>query len=656
MCGISGIVSKFPLSPLDLGVASKMNAALIHRGPDDTGEFHDAHVVLSVRRLSIIDPAGGSQPLYNEDRSLVLVANGEIYNFLELRAQLQKDGHRFRTGSDCETIVHLYEEYGIDCVRYLRGMFAFALWDAKRNRLVLARDRMGEKPLYLYESDGQLIFASELKALLQSGMVPFELSAPAVDLFFHYQYVPEPQTPIKGVRKLLAAHILTTEVNPRQMRETCYWKMEEAPPLEGDPDELIRSVLERVSDLVVRSDVPVGVALSGGLDSSAIAAFAARKYPGTLHAFSVGYPGRPPNDERFDAKALADHLGMPFHDVELSIEDMVAFFPELVYSRDDPIADISGHAYYAVMKLASEYKVPVMLQGQGGDELFWGYPWLQQAVREALQKSDSWRKGGPVLAEYLSLNSPKTCSLQDLIIWIQSLGGLLDGWKRYNRHKASPLERMVFYDLTRDFQMACDRLENIYTPQFQEELRDASVFDLFTFPQPWPQVDVLVTRLICQTYLLENGIAQGDRLSMTSSVELRLPLMDHCLIETVIGLRKFQSDCCLPPKTWLKAALKGLLPDWVMRRPKRGFSPPVRAWHNAIFAAYGSLLTDGYLVQAGILTPKSARHLRTGPFPRGASSPLSFKALVLELWCRQLSYVRSDRGNSMPECLRTLQA
>ena len=212
--------------------------------------------------------------------------------------------------------------------------------------------------------------------------------------------------------------------------------MEEAPPLEGDPDELIRSVLERVSDLVVRSDVPVGVALSGGLDSSAIAAFAARKYPGTLHAFSVGYPGRPPNDERFDAKALADHLGMPFHDVELSIEDMVAFFPELVYSRDDPIADISGHAYYAVMKLASEYKVPVMLQGQGGDELFWGYPWLQQAVREALQKSDSWRKGGPVLAEYLSLNSPKTCSLQDLIIWIQSLGGLLDGWKRYNRRQA----------------------------------------------------------------------------------------------------------------------------------------------------------------------------------------------------------------------------
>lgn len=635
MCGICGSISRDPI--LDTSPVRRMQEALHHRGPDGVGEYQDTHLAMAMCRLSIIDLAGGWQPLYNEDRSLVLIANAEIYNFIELQAQLRERGHRFRTGTDCETIVHLYEDYGVDCVHHLRGMFVFALWDSKRKRLFLCRDRMGEKPLYLCEGNGQILFASELKSLRMSGLVPFELDPVSVDHYFHYQYVPEPATPIKGTRKLPASHFLTIDTAPWRVMERCYWRMADASPIKGNPGELIKAELDEVSTLVIRSDVPVGVALSGGLDSSAIAAFAAQKYPGTMHAFSVGYPGRPLNDERAEAEDLARYLEMPFHEVELSTSDMVAFFPDLIYWRDDPIADISGYGYYAVMKLAKEHGVPVMLQGQGGDELFWGYPWVRQAVYESLQKMNLLKKGRASLMDYLQPKPPDAWTLAGLVNWIRSLAGLRTGWQRLQRDTASPPERMVFYDLSRDFQYALTSVERMYTTDFLGRLNGTGPFDLFSFPQPWPQVDVLLTQLICQTYLMENGITQGDRLSMASSVELRLPLLDHRLVELIVGLRKLKADHRKPPKVWLKDAVKDVLPDWVLYRPKRGFVPPVYVWYEALLAAYGSLLDEGYLVQAGILRPECARDLSCGPVPQGVGAQLTFKALVLEMWCRRFS-------------------
>jgi asparagine synthase (glutamine-hydrolysing) len=637
MCGICGLVSKRPLTPEHLDQVTRMNGILAHRGPDGAGDYSDTHVAMAMRRLSVIDLTGGWQPLYNEDRSLALVANGEIYNFIELRAQLEDRGHHFRTGTDCETILHLYEDFGADCVHQLRGMFVFALWDSRRKRLFLCRDRMGEKPLYLYEGNGQILFASELKALRLSGLVPFELDPMNVDLYFHYQYVPEPATPIKGVRKLPASHLLMIDTSPWRLTEKSYWNMVDAPPIEGNPGELIKAELDEVSKLVVRSDVPVGVALSGGLDSSAIAALAVRKYPGTIHAFSVGYPGRPFNDERAEAEALAKYLEIPFHEVELSIGDMVAFFPDLIYWRDDPIADISGYGYYAVMKLAKEHGVPVMLQGQGGDELFWGYPWVRQAVYESSQKMDLLKKVRGSLMGYLQPRLPNSRTFTGLGNWIKSLAGLRSGWQRLQRDTASPPERLVFYDLLRDFQNTLTRIEKIYTADFLGRLNGTGAFDLFSFPQPWPQIDILLTQLICQTFLIENGIAQGDRLSMASSVELRLPLLDYRLVELIVCLRKLKADHRKPPKAWLKASVKDVLPTWVLDRPKRGFTPPVHTWYEALLTAYGSLLDEGYLVQAGILRPEGARDLSCGPVLQDVGDQLTFKALVLEMWCRQFS-------------------
>jgi asparagine synthase (glutamine-hydrolysing) len=637
MCGISGVVTRDKLSPELKAAVSRMSAAQIHRGPDGAGEFYADKIALASRRLSIIDPAGGWQPLYNEDKSLVLIINGEIYNYIELRERLKASGHSFRTEADGEVILHLYEDDESDFINRLRGMFAFALWDKRRERLILARDRMGEKPLYLFERDGQLLFASELKSLLHSGLVPFELDARAVNLYFHYQYVPEPLTPVKGVRKLDAARMLVIDTAAWRFEEKTYWNIEDALPLpDGEPQYLIRQKLEEVSELIVRSDVPVGVALSSGLDSSVVAAFAARRQP-ELCAFSVGYAGRPEPDERADAEAFARYLKIPFFDVELDTQTIVDFFPELNYWRDDPIADIAGFGYYAVMKLAREHDVPVLLQGQGGDELFWGYPQLRDAVDETLKKAVLLRNPlSQTLIQSLKLSFPKGRSRNDVSAWARDIGGVRSGWRSVKQQRKTP-DRMVFYDKSPDFVSASAEIQSFYSPRFAEQISDGDAYSPFTVSGgAWNSVETTLTALVCATYLRENGITQGDRLGMASSVEMRLPLVDYKFVETVIGLRKKQSDARLEPKHWLKEAVKDVLPDWVLNRPKRGFAPPVRQWHNALFTAYGDSLRDGYLVDSCVLSQVGGSLLAKGEFPAEATSPLSFKALVLEQWCRQM--------------------
>jgi asparagine synthase (glutamine-hydrolysing) len=645
MCGITGIVKRTPLDDADLGLVERLNALLAHRGPDGAGQFTDEHVALAMRRLAIIDLNAGWQPLYNEDRSLALVANGEVYNFVELRKTLEARGHRYATGSDCENILHLYEEHGNDCVHHLRGMYAFALWDSRRRQVLIVRDRFGEKPLYLAETPDRIVFASELKVLIASGIVELELEPNAIDLYFHHGYVPEPYTPIRGVRKLPAGCMLSIDVDDWTVTQSCYWRMQDAPPIEREPVETIREELDKVSELIIRSDVPVGVALSGGMDSSAIAALAASKYPGTMHAISLGYAGRPLQDERGDARALADKLGMPFHDVELSTQDVVESIPEMVYYRDDPIADISGPSYFAIMKRAREENLPVMLAGQGGDELFWGYPWVRQAVHFS-ERKDRFLNGESVgLGEYLTVSRPPI-SYTGSVRWLRALGGLRTGWRQRWRDQHSPAERLIFYDIEPYFQQAEALVRSCYTGDFREQLREGVQFEMFTLPRPWKHVDVEITRLICQSYLLENGIAQGDRLSMASSVELRLPLVDYKLVETVVGLRKVHRDVEDVPKKWLREAVRPILPDFVMNRRKRGFTPPWREWAAAVDAAYGHHLVDGALVEAGVLTPEGAKVLagRLRPHPLGAACKPAEYALTLEMWLRAM---QSHRGRTL---------
>ena len=514
-------------------------------------------------------------------------------------------------------------------------MFAFALWDARRERLILTRDRMGEKPLYLFERDGFLMFASEMKSLLASGLIPFELDARAVNLYFHYQYVPEPLTAVKGVRKLDAARMLIVDVKSWRVEEKTYWRIDDAPALSGEPKDLIRAQLEEVSELIVRSDLPVGVALSGGLDSSVVAAFAARRQP-NLCAFAVGYKGRPESDERADAEAFARHLKIPFFDVELGAREIVDFFPQLNFWRDDPIADIAGFGYYAVSRLARARGVPVLLQGQGGDELFWGYPQMREAARENEKKAALVRAPfSQTILQSLEFDFPTNRSPKGLLNWARDFGGARSA-HRAVREKLKNPERLFFYDAAPDFACAAREIESFYSPKFRERIDADDIYAPFAFSGDWNSVETTLTALICATYLRENGVAQGDRLSMASSVEMRLPLVDYRFVETIIGLRKAQSDSKLPPKHWLKEAVGDVLPEWVLSRPKRGFAPPVRQWHDEIFAAHGASLRDGFLVESEVLSSAGAARLARGEFPSDATSPLSFKALVLESWCRQM--------------------
>jgi len=619
-----------------------MQAAMLHRGPDGAGEYVSDQVALAMRRLSIIDPEHGWQPLFSEDKRIVMVANGEIYNYVELRATLRAKGHVFATGSDCETIVHLYEDFGADCLHHLRGMFAIALWDEKRRRLILARDRMGEKPLYLFQGHDRLVFASEMKALLASGHVDTDLCPEAVDAYFHHQYVPEPFTPLRGVKKLEAGHFLSVDVDDWNVRDRQYWRMEDAEPVESDPASAIHAELARVMDVILRADVPVGVALSAGLDSSVIAALAARRYPGRFTAFSVGYPGDWRCDERAEARRLADYLGIGFHEIELCESDVVESFADLVMRRDDPIADISGPGYHAVSQIARENGVPVLLQGQGADELFWGYEWVQNAARDMALRERLRQEGLRALPRYCRPSLPVSWRRWHVRQWLSQWFGLAPELERFRRHREELRAPSGFLGLTAD--KGRRSRATFYGPFMAALDGEVPAAWLYSEADGETAPDILLTRWICRTYLQENGITQGERLSMANSVELRLPFVDYRLVETVIGLRKCRTDLFQSPKAWLKKSIRSEIPKEILRRPKTGFTPPCHAWSTALFRAYGCNLAGGVLEQLGVLNHRASRQAAVGEWAAGKQAPESFSALVLELWCRGIMNVPVQRA------------
>lgn len=597
MCGITGLISFDPLTERERAIVSKMNEALVHRGPDSQGVVNDKHVALAMRRLSIIDVDGGQQPLCNETGTVSVVCNGEIYNYLELREELVKKGHRLSSKTDVEVIAHLYEDMGLEFLAALRGMFSIALWDAEKKRLLLARDRMGEKPLYWYKGPGgRLWFSSEMKSLLQ-GIREFQppLSLLAVQLFLTYQYIPEPHTMFEGVRKLSAGHFLAVSVDQLDSQPQPYWHYLSVPEKEGDPVPLVREELDTACRIMGRSDVPVGVALSGGIDSAVVAALSARSYPGTLQAFSVGYRGRPSMDERGRAAEVADYLKIPFYDMELAEDDFVRSFPRLVWEMDDPIADIAGYGYYAVSALAREHGVPVLLSGLGGDELFWGYSWIRDLVAD---------------------DEPRR-RLRGVPQWLQEIIG---GWPE--KHRRLVLSRL-HKDLKRAGTMSRELLSSASGscpfPEVSEEWVQCGNEESIALP---------LSQLLNQTWLVSNCLALADRVSMAHSVEMRLPLLDAKLIELVVGLRKNGMRDWVKPHKWLLIeAVKDILPSDLLARPKQGFTPPAQEWYGAVCRYYGCLLQSGSLVARGVVQKKNVENYLAG-------TPIGYKLVLLEIWCR----------------------
>ena len=632
MCGICGIITEKEQDNRD--ALRRMSTALIHRGPDSYGEDCDERVNIAIRRLRIIDLISGDQPLFNEDNSIVLVANGEIYNYIELQCILQERGHNLATKNDCEVIIHLYEEYGIECFHYLRGMFAFVLYDKKQKQVLIARDQIGEKPLYYNINGNKVIFSSEMKSILKEGSIPFVFDADAVNLYFHYQYVPEPRTPINGVYKLPAAHYMFIDLSTWHISINKYWSINSIQPIFDDPVKVIQNELQVIGDLLVRSDVPVGVALSGGIDSSAVASLVASHSSKSVHAFSVGYVGDHACDETEDARQFADDIGIAFHAEYVNTEDVVSFFPKLNYFRDDPIADISGHGYYAVSHAAHEMNVPVLLFGHGGDEFFWGYQWVIDAAKKSHLKNLLHETHYATLFRSLQNIGQWKRIIRDVLM--DAYNGTLIHSIQASFYSACHNDQLIFMDSIEDFRSAHYTGCNYYPREFKEKYKPELPYDIFRECLPWTNIDIITTKLIYETYLLENGIAQGDRLSMASSVEGRIPFVDRVLIEKVIGLRRAHSDLHLPPKYWLKAAVKPLVPEYILNRKKRGFTPPIHEWESELFDSYGHTLKDGELVRQGILSHRGGNILSKGEHPRGVVSPISFKALVLEQWAQNI--------------------
>jgi asparagine synthase (glutamine-hydrolysing) len=600
MCGIAGVISPVSLTDEEIASVGRMNQCLAHRGPDSTGNIVDGHVALAMRRLSIIDLVGGQQPIYNESKSLAVVCNGEIYNHVELRDELRRKGHTFATGSDVETIVHLYEERGLEFVTALRGMFALALWDRDQRRLVLARDRMGEKPLYWSrDRRGRVWFASEMKSLLLSSPgESLELSPEAINLFLTYQYVPEPRTMFESIQKLPAGHLLEIRAAaPEAATPSRYWDYLTPRSSRGDMVGLVRAELEEASRIMGRADVPVGVALSGGIDSTVVAALAARSYPGTLKAFSVGYPGRPETDERLAASRYAHHLGIPFFDAELGEQDFVQIFPRLVWAMDDPIGDIAAYGYYAVARLAREHGVPVLLSGLGGDELFWGYEWVRDAVRRTeQQRPGAWRQ------------------------WLRAAVG---------RGAIEGRRRMVFYDRHDELRLGDAWSREMLTPEAAARV-PAGLWTSYFETSEWDRIPLRLSDVLNRTWLVSNCLALADRTTMAHSIEMRLPLLDIPLIELVSGFRQTGLDDWRRPHKWLLIeAVKDLVPAEIFSRRKQGFTPPGREWMQAVRRSYGFMVADGSLVRRGILKNGAAAQ-----FMATAPDSFAYKTILLEIWSR----------------------
>lgn len=631
MCGIAGQISS--TAPPSDDALSRMLAAMVHRGPDGEGRLADQGVVLGMRRLAIVGLETGWQPLFNEDRSLALVVNGEVYNFIELRADLRKKGHQFRTESDCETILHLYEEHDLDFVRHLRGMFALALWDSRKKRLILARDRMGEKPLYVVEKAGIITFSSEMKSILASGAVRPLLDGQAIAEFMHYGFVNDPRTPFCDVRKLPPAGMLVIDTHPWTVRALTYWSAFDAPPIHDNPNAALVDALNEVGKLVIRADVPVGVALSGGVDSSLVACLAGQHLGGDLTAISAGYQNAAHEDETEAARWLAEKKGWKFHRTEISDSDATECFDDIIAGRDDPIADISGIGYSRVNEAAQGLGVKVMLFGQGGDELFWGYRWVRAAA--LVNRSISGLpqdKSIPTLA----LLGPASRAPLDLARWVVREGMGLKSYLRITRERARAKASgaSVLYTLDDGFVDLFDNAATVFDQDFARSIDRPALLSPCASRVTDLGGDLETIRLICSTYLLQNGLAQGDRLSMRASVEARLPLVDYRLVETIIGLKKAHPDLHLPAKSVLQSASRDLVPPEVFSRPKRGFSPPARRWFAAISKAHGARLSGGRLVSLGVLQPSVADLLAAGESRFLGAVPLHYKALVLETWIR----------------------
>ena len=625
MCGICGIFHFESDQRVDHDLLALMNQQIVHRGPDDDGFFIDKNVGLAMRRLSIIDVQTGHQPICNEDETVWIVFNGEIYNHQDLRNDLQARGHRYRSRSDTETIIHLYEEYGRDCVNHLRGMFAFAIWDRARRCLFIARDRLGIKPLYYLYAGKTFLFGSEIKAILAHPDVKPQFNRSTLAEYLAFGYIAGAASMYAGIQKLLPGHILTIDAQG-QLSTSSYWDLnvdvDDGRQARAHYVRRYREELEHCVASHLMSDVPLGVFLSGGLDSSAIAALTTKIRKEPIETFAVGY-GEEDYSELPYARTIAKHIKSKHHEVHLSRDEFFQSLPRLIWHEDEPIVWPSSVALYFVARLAKE-RVTVVLTGEGSDETLGGYtryPWTLMNSR----LDSVYRKLTPAF-------------LRSILRTVVDASPISAASRRKLEHtflmRDGASWPAFYFD---NFYSAFSSAEQaeLLTPEARQMAGDAYAGSMNYWNHSSGD---LLHRLLytdIKTYLVELLMKQ-DQMSMAASVESRVPFLDHRLVEFTASIPAKYATHGMAGKCILKAAVEDLLPHSIVYRKKMGFPTPWAYWLAGPFQErLQRLLTEPRTLARGLFRPEGLKRLfaehSAGHRDHGNRI---WRLLNLELWFR----------------------
>ncbi len=638
MCGIAGFASSDGLDRYSHERVVRMRDVMTHRGPDGAWLWSDDHAALAHRRLSIVDLAGGHQPLSNEDGRIWVTYNGEIYNHREVRAQLEAAGHRYATNCDTETIVHAYEEWGDDCVHRFRGMFAFALWDAPKRRLLLVRDRLGVKPLYWARAGDSLLFASEIKSILASGIITAAANRAVLSEVLATRYTSGDETMFEGIHKLLPGHRLIFENN--QVHTEQYWDL----PLEGPDPELERmddaSLIARFGELLRESirlrlmaDVPLGAFLSGGIDSTVVAALMAREMNRPVQTFSVAF-----EDRRFSelayAREAAAAIGADSHEIVIGDGDFFAALPKMVWHEDEPIAHPSSVPLHFVSALASQH-VKVVLTGEGSDELLAGYGKYPRALA-------NWAAGG--VYERLVPGVMRSAIASAVVPRLPGRVGRLAA-RSFMGMRRRPAE--MFLDNFAGMPM---RQQHALLNPAISTGSDPYAASLEYFGRLNGHSGLLDRLLYTdmKTYLVELLMKQ-DQMSMSMSIESRVPFLDHHLVEFATRLPHRLKLRGLTTKWILREASRGIIPDSILKRPKMGFPVPFANWIRGSWNGMArDVLLDRRSRERGLINPAAVSQLlddhRAGT---RAGGDAIWALLNLELWYR--TFIDGDGTQTLPE-------
>ncbi|MDA0990784.1 MAG: asparagine synthase (glutamine-hydrolyzing), partial [Verrucomicrobia bacterium] len=601
MCGIAGYIYRDAARPADEATVAGMCAAIVHRGPDDQGTYVARNVALGARRLSIIDLEGGHQPIHNEDKTISVAFNGEIYNYRELTELLKRRGHVFSSQSDTEVLVHAYEEFGDEFLQHLNGMFAIALWDQPRQRLLLARDRTGIKPLYIGRFDNALIFGSEIKAILAYPRFPRHIDLVALNEYLSFEYVPTPRSIFQDITKLPPGHMMIVTADGNQ-HLTQYWDVNLARS-EGIQSKRIadyaHELLEVFEDVVRKemiSDVPIGVLLSGGIDSSAVAAMMTKLSPGNVNSFSISFDD-PSFDESQHAKAVADHLGTHHHDLRLTPQRAVELLPRIADQMDEPLGDGSLVPTFLLSQFTREH-VKAALGGDGGDEIFGGYSTLQ--AHRLVQYYEKFVPGFVRLRLIPALVSRMPVSYDNISFDFKVrrfIGGRgLPPIVRHQRWLGSftPEQKAALV-------MPSVRLQ-------EKDAYDIAFQHIRACQASEPLNQILYADM--KLYMEGDILPKVDRASMANSLEVRVPFLNHTMVEHVAKLPHQLKLRGMTTKYLLRRAMKGAVPDAILKRGKKGFGMPIAKWLTGPLRPMAEdMFSESRLKQDGFFEPAVVRQL-----------------------------------------------